>query len=242
VKIRFVLLLLILPCAATASATWRGHALMPGTDFATWYYIADTGKPGPRILIFAPHSDEQSAGEYLESFVKTLVPDRGFVIACPWPVAPARRINSRLYIEDINRQFGSRRDNYTAIDLLSHHVRRWMELYNINFVLNLHEGWKQFRNDWNEYGQSFFIDIPELIPMAERVVGRVNLRIWAQNRFVVVQQPMPDTLTWYCATRGVPAFGIEIERGLPLQTKIVYQRIVLEEFFRELGIRTVQRR
>jgi hypothetical protein len=209
---------------------------MPGTDFATWYYTCDTGKPGRRILIFAPHSDEQSAGEYLESMVRTLVPINGFVIACPWPVAPARRINSRSYIEDINRQFGLQRDNYTAIDLLAHHVKRWVTTYQIDFVLNMHEGWNKFRTDWNEYGQSFFIDLPELIPLAQKVAGRVNARIQAQNMFVVAQKPMPDTLTWYCATRRIPAFGIEIERGLPEYTRLVYQRIVLEEFFRELGV------
>lgn len=240
---RSAAVLLICTCVAiSASASvWRGHALMPGTDFATWYYTFDTGKPGPRILLFAPHSDEQSAGQYLESFIRTRQPDRGYLVACPWPVAPARRINTRSYIEDINRQFGLQRDNYTAIDLLAHHVRRWIETHRINFVLNLHEGWNQFRTDWNEYGQSFFIDLPELIPLAERVAGRVNARIWAQNRFVVVQKPMPDTLTWYCATRRIPAFGIEIERGLALDTRLVYQRVVLEEFFRELGVRLVPR-
>lgn len=240
---RFVTLVLI-SCSLTLpafSATWVKHPLLSGTDFSTSYYTFESGKPGPRILLFAPHSDEESAGLYLDSFIRTRQPERGYLIACPWPVTPAKRIKRRLYIEDLNRQFGLQRDNYTAIDLLAHHVYSWIENQKIDFVLNLHEGWNQFRKNWNDYGQSFFIDLPELIPLATRVADRVNARVKVQNRFVVVQKPMPDTLTWYCATRRIPAFGIEIERGLARDTKLVYQRIVLEEFFRELGIRLLPR-
>jgi len=223
--------------SAANAAIWKQHTVLPGTDFATQYYVADSGQPGKRVLMIAPHSDEESAGKALEEFVKTYRPTRGVLIVCPWPIAPAKRLRARFYLEDINRQYAHTQDNHTPIDVIAHSVMSWMRMHKIDYALNMHEGYGKFRLNWNSnYGQSIFIDDPSVIPLAERVAKQVNARLARENHFLVAQVPMPTTFTWYCQTIGVPAFGIEIERGLSMERRLLYHKIVLEEFFKAVGI------
>jgi len=229
-------LCLLCPLALDA-APWKRYGVLEGTDFAAQYYVSDSGQAGKRVLLIAPHSDEESAGQWLEEFIGLYTPKRGALVACPWPVAPAKRMKSRFYIEDLNRQFDWAEDNNTAIDIIAHSVQSWIRMYKIDCILNMHEGYGQFRLNWTaNYGQSLFIDTPELVPLAERLAKQVNARIDQRNRFLAAQIPMPGTLTWYAQALGVPAIGVEIDRNLPRDRRLTYQRIVLEEFFKIVDI------
>ena len=220
-----------------APVEWIQYSILPGTDFAAQYYVADTALQGPRVLLIAPHSDEESAGQALDAFISDYKPLRGALVICPWPVTPAKRLKSRSYIEDLNRQYAYTEDNNTAIDVIAQYIQSWLLMYKIDYVLNIHEGYGKFRHNWSaNYGQGIFVDAPERIPLASAVARQVNARIANENHFLVAQIPMPTTLTWYCQSRGIPAFGIEIQRELRMDRRILYQKIVLEEFFRAIGL------
>jgi len=229
---------LMLYCARSGlHAGWERRSILPGTDFATEYYIADSGQPGKNVLLFAPHADEASAGLALEEFTKRYAPKQGLLIACPWPVVPAKKLQARAYIEDINRQFSHTEDNFTAIDVIAHTVQAWLRKYKIDYVLNLHEGYGKFRLSWTaNYGQSIFIDSPSLLPFAESLAKRANARIPEPDRFLTAQLPMPTTFTWYCHTLGIPSMGIEIQRELSKEKRLRYQNIILQEFFSMIGL------
>jgi predicted deacylase len=218
-------------------AEWKRFPILSGTDFAAEYCIADSGQPGKNVLLFAPHADESSAGLALEEFMKSFTPKQGLLIVCPWPVVPAKKLQARFYIEDINRQFSHTEDNFTAIDIIAHSVQAWLRKYKIEYVLNLHEGYGKFRQSWTaNYGQSIFIDSPSLLPFAERLAKRANMRIPEQDKFLTAQIPMPTTFTWYCHTLGIPSLGVEIQRELSKEKRLRYQHIILEEFFAMIGL------
>lgn len=237
----FVLLLPLLLWPGSISAAGRGWTTVPflqGTVFGSQYHVYDSGIKGPRVLIFAPHSDERSAGLFLNILVARYRVDKGFLVVCPMPVTPAWKAVRRQVIEDLNRQYGPDTDiNNTPLDVIARCVRYWIRHYRIQYVLNMHEGWRQFRNGWKDYGEGFVIDDPSVVPLCRKVAARVNRRVRRAHRFLVQYKPMANTLTFYGFDKGLPSIGVEICRNFPIKLKVRYQQIAIEEFLREWGIR-----
>ena len=210
---------------------------MPHTQFKTRYYVYKSKKPGKNILLFAPHSDERSAGYFLKRLVRYYKVNCGTLVVCPLPILPAWRRNKRYYIKDVNRAFSNNPKLLTPIDIIANHVKIWIKKYKIDVLLNLHEGWLKFKDDWNELGQCIMLDDPSLMTLCRRVTKRINKRILPANKFLVAYKPMKTTLTFYGFTAGVKSIGIEISRNLSMYRKIIYQKIVVEEFLKEYGIK-----
>lgn len=239
-KIFFFFVLLILPIN-TYSTEWVKHYVMRGTGYETIFHSYETGKKGPLVVLIAPHADERSAPLYLQQIVKHLRPDRGKLMIWAVPVKPAWIRKKRFWNEDFNRQFGPGTDNYMPEDIIAGVLKNWLIENKPDLVLNVHEGMPHFRYNWHGYGQSLVIDTEEMVPLCQRVVRRVNYRIRKKNRYMIAVKPMETTLTWWVRQHGMKAVGVEIYRNYKLRHKILYQKIIINGFLNELGIKLLKR-
>jgi len=216
---------------------WKTYSMLAGTPYTAAFYVFRSLKKGPVVLLFAPHGDERSAGYMLIRLLRSWRPDRGTLVISPVPVPEAWRAKRRFWIEDLNRQFAPESFNFTPVDLIASEVKYLIRRYKPGLLLNIHEGWGFFRKAWRDYGQSIVVDTMPLARRAERLAKRINRKIPSRkHHFIPALKPMSGTLTYWAQEQGIPAFGVEVSRLLPLRLKLHYQFLVLRAFLKESGI------
>lgn len=229
-------LVLAAPLAARR-LPWVVHPLLAGTPFRTTVYRFSAVRPGPAVLLFAPHGDERSAGYVLNELVRTFRPDRGTLLVFPFPVPQAWERNKRYWMEDMNRQFIPAAMDYTPMDIVAAEVKHLIGGYGVRFFLNIHEGWLIFRDSWREYGQSIVVDTPAMGELAGKLATLVNRTITIPaHRFYPALKPMPGTFTFWAEDAGLAACGVEISRDLPWWYRVRYQKQVIQSFLQLVGI------
>jgi predicted deacylase len=104
-------ILAILPLAVSLSPASAADALLPDTRFATPYYVQDSGRPGPTVLVTGGiHGDEQAGAAAAEE-IRTWTVVRGRLIVIPRLNVPGLIVGRRTIPEvdtslaDLNRDF-----------------------------------------------------------------------------------------------------------------------------------------
>ncbi|MBI4976789.1 MAG: hypothetical protein HZC28_04865 [Spirochaetes bacterium] len=205
------------------------------TQYETTVFRVVHRKPGTNVFIFAPHADEQSAAIVAERF-KDAVINNGSITIIPYPVKPAAAMLERLHIFDMNRAFKEKMpDKPNEIEQIAVRYKQMLKEYNIHLVLNMHEGlgWHVSERDKEDLGQTVVYDDKKFDATAKRAIDNINKRIEVKDfRMLPLYKPMPDTLTYYACKRGLDAFGIEVQREITLNKKILLQYAMAEEFLR----------
>lgn len=217
------------------------YTLFKGTPYETPAYRIVHRTPGTNVFVMAPHGDERSAG-IVASDIGNIVIRSGSITTIPNPVAPAGKAGARFVIEDLNRKFYDRTFSVleSDIDKIARTYQDMLKEYQIHLVLNLHEGhgWHiTDKSDKEKYGQTIVYDFERFIPTVARVVEHINQRIEVSDlHFTPMYKPMPKTLTYYAAQKGIDAYGIELHRDITLAKKVVMMRAIVEEFLEVYGL------
>ncbi len=256
-----IVALLLMPDTAWAKRTHE--IFFQGTDCELHVYRIYGKEPGKTLLLIGGIQGNEPGGFLSADLYADMGLAKGNLIVVPRANFYSILLNRRQVNEDMNRKFGqSSEKNYEAKIVAT--LKRLIS--ESNCLLNLHDGsgfyserWESSMRNPKRYGQSIIADcetytIPEtgetlrLGDMAGRVIEKVNSHIREERyrfRFNNHRTRKRDTLhpeqrksaTYYALFQcGIPAFGIETSKSLPLETKVCHHNLAINAFMELLGI------
>lgn len=208
--------------------------IFANTAYETIVYRVVHEKKGKNVFIFVPHGDERAAvNAAINRIMEPII--SGSITIVPIALTPAYENNTRgVGNKDLNRQF---KPNMTKgksmIEKIAYKYASMLTEYKIDLVITLHEG-----NGVNEkFKDAIVYDKKEFTSIATQVVSNINKRIEpTKYKFKTMLYPMPDTFTYYAASKGIKSFGVEITRNLPDDIKVLIKNAIIDEFLKLYGL------
>ncbi|MCD6137649.1 MAG: hypothetical protein J7J91_03545 [Deltaproteobacteria bacterium] len=233
------------------------------TDYELNVYRIYGKKPGKTLLLIGGIQGNEPGGFLSADLYADMPLAKGNLIVVPRANFYSILLNRRQINEDMNRTFTrGPRNNYERkiVAILKRLISE------SDCLLNLHDGSGFFSERWESpmrnpkrYGQSIIADcksytVPEtgktlhLEAMARRVIEVVNAQIKEKRywfHFNNHRTREPDTLhpeqrksaTYYAVFHcGIPAFGIETSKSLPLEMKVRHHNLAINAFMELLDI------
>jgi len=257
-----IVLVFMLPGSARAQK--RIHTVFfEGTDYELNVYRIFGKEPGKTLLLIGGiQGDEPGGFLSVDHYADTMLA-QGNLIVVPRAnfrsiVAKRRKIN-----EDMNRKFAEdSKSNYETkiVAILKKLISE------SDGLLNLHDGSGFYSEKWEgpnrnpkRYGQSIIADVDTYVDpktgktihlgdMARFVSKEINKNIKnSRNHFhfnnhqtkeiASLHKEQRKSATYYALyTYGIPAFGIESSKSLPLEQKIRHHNLAINAFMDYLGI------
>lgn len=244
----------------------HGHNTMEtffqNTDYELNVYRINGKFPGKTLLIIGGIQGDEPGGFLSADLYADMELVRGNLIVVPRANFYSIILNRRQINEDMNRKFsGSSQGNYEAqvVTILKQLMSE------SDCLLNLHDGSGFYRDTWlsemknpARYGQSIIVDsenytdlIGNEVPlgeMARRAISKINEQIDNSDylfRLNNHRTSAPDSMhpeqrksaTYYALYEcGIPAFGIETSKSLPLETRIYHHKLAVNSFMDMLDI------
>jgi hypothetical protein len=248
------------------AAGWakRTHEIFfQGTDYELHVFRIYGQEPGKTLLLIGGIQGDEPGGFLSADLYADMDLARGNLVVVPRANFYSIVLNRREVNGDMNRQFGDNPvENYEAkiVSILKELTAQ------SDCLLNLHDGSGFYAPTWEgpmrnpkRFGQSIIADcdtytVPvtgktlHLGDMARAVAEKVNVHIADPSirfHFNNHRTKDPDTLhaeqrksaTYYALFEcGVPAFGIETSKSLPLETKIRHHNLAINAFMELLDI------
>jgi hypothetical protein len=242
----------------------RTHEIFfKGTDHELHVYRRYGHEPGKTLLLIGGIQGNEPGGFLSADLYADMALAKGNLIVVPRANFYSIVLNRRQVNEDMNRQFGhNTKSNYEAkiVEILKQLTSE------SDCLLNLHDGsgfyspkWESHLRNPKRYGQSIIADSEtyqvagtgetlRLGDMARGVIEKVNTHIKEPSyrfRFNNHRTQDPDTIhpeqrksaTYYALFEcGIPAFGIESSKSLPLELKIRHHNLAINAFMELLDI------
>lgn len=249
---------------ADAAAQKRTHSLFfEDTDYELNVYRIYGKDPGKTLLLIGGIQGDEPGGFLSADHYADISLAKGNLIVVPRANFQSIVLNRRKINEDMNRKFGDdRKKNYEAeiVSILKQLIRE------SDCLLNLHDGSGFFSETWESpernplrYGQSIIADSEtyfnaktgesfQLGDLARSVIAQVNTQIefprhyFRFNNHRTTDESSPHreqrkSATFYALyTCGIPAFGIETSKSLPLELKVRYHNLAINAFMERFEI------
>ena len=248
---------------ATAWARRTHDIFFRGSDYELDVYRIYGKEPGKTLLLIGGIQGNEPGGFLSADLYADMALAKGNLIVVPRANFYSILLNRRQVNEDMNRKFAqSSEENYEAriVAILKRLIAE------SDCLLNLHDGsgfyserWESPMRNPKRYGQSIIADceaytIPEtgetlrLGDMARRVTEKVNSHIKKQGyRFHFnnhrtrerdsLHPEQRKSATYYAVFQcGIPAFGVETSKSLPLEMKVYHHNLAINAFMELLGI------
>ncbi len=261
-----ILFCLVAALCLAPSVAWarRTHdSFFQGTDHELHVYRIYGKEPGKTLLIIGGIQGNEPGGFLSADLYADMGIAKGNLIVVPRANFYSILLNRRQINEDMNRKFAeSSGMNYEAriVAILKELISQ------SDCLINLHEGSGFFSERWESnmrnpkrYGQSIIADCEtytnpktgetlNLGAMARQVVNQVNRHIKEPDyrfRFNNHRTRDPKTLhpeqrksaTCYALYQcGIPAFGIEASKSLPMELKVRHHNLAINAFMDLLSI------
>jgi hypothetical protein len=188
---------------------------------------------------------------------------RGRLIVVPRANFRSIILNRRKVNADMNRQFSNNKSKIYEVEVVN--ILKQL-IAESDCLLNLHDGsgfysptWESDSRNPNRYGQSIIADDSvyrheatgrtiDLESMAQKVCDEINRQIDNPRhhfRFNNHRTSNPSSAhkeqrasaTYYALTvYGIPAFGIETSKSLPLEDKVYQHNLAVNAFMRLFGV------
>jgi len=260
----FILSLVALVCLpAICHGRNTVETFFHNTDYELNIYRINGKIPGKTILIIGGIQGDEPGGFLSADLYADMELVRGNLIVVPRANYYSIILNRRQVNEDMNRKFsGSSRKNYEAqvVSILKQLISE------SDCLLNLHDGSGFYRDTWqNEmknpkrYGQSIIMDcenysdpgrgnIIALGKLARNAISKINEHIDNPDHLFHINNHRTrasDSLhpeqrksaTYYALYEcGIPAFGIESSKSLPLETRIYHHNLAINAFMEMFNI------
>ena len=265
-KLLVVILAIILICVYPDSsvAQNRSHSILfEGTDYELHVYRIYGKIPGRTLLLIGGIQGDEPGGFLSADHYADIHLAKGNLIVVPRANFHSIVLKRRKINEDMNRKFDEHRaSNYEAkiVSILKKLIQE------SDYLLNLHDGSGFYSEKWEgpdrnpmRYGQSIISDaetyenpktgeIVHLGDLAKSVATQVNQKIEnPRHHFHFNNHQTQDhtskhkeqrkSATYYALyTCGIPAFGIETSKSLPLELKIRHHNLAINAFMECFGI------
>jgi len=264
VNFLFFLVFFIVQLGSSVKAQSRRHTLFfEGTDYELNVYRIYGKEPGKTILLIGGIQGDEpggflSADRYADFFLA-----RGNLIVVPRANFHSIVLYQRQINEDMNRKFAEdNQNNYESKVVVI--LKKLIE--ESDCLLNLHDGSGFFSEEWKspdinpkKYGQSIIADNSicinqktgqtiNLKAMAKNVVETINKKIKKPEHHFHFNNHKTDcksslhkeqrkSATYYAFNQcGIPAFGIETSKSLPLEMKIRHHNFAINAFMNMFDI------
>jgi hypothetical protein len=254
-------LVLVLMFVSAAQAKRTHMLFFEGTDHELNVYRVYGKEDGNTILLIGGIQGDEPGGFLSADFYADMSLSRGNLIVVPRANFHSILLNQRQVNEDMNRKF----DENTAPNFEAKVVAILKGLIaESDCLLNLHDGSGFFSKDWvdddrnpKRFGQSIIADCEhreingqaiELGDVGRRVVDKINQNIKNKDHYFhfnnhntfseqSIHKVQRKSATYYALTKcGIPAFGIESSKSLPLEQKVRHHILAINAFMEEYGV------
>jgi hypothetical protein len=260
VKILLLLtVLLAMPAVSVAPARGKSthETFFAGTDYELNVYSINGATTGKTILIIGGIQGDEPGGFLSADLYADMRLEKGKLIVVPRANFYSILLNKRQVNEDMNRKFSktSERNFETHVVTI---LKGLIE--ESDCLLNLHDGSGFYSETWQDhmknpmrFGQSIIADCEEfndpntgrvikLGDMARKVVEEINKNIKDPQLFfkfnnhrtndkATLHPEQRKSATYYALfTCGIPAFGIETSKSLPLETRVLHHKLAVNAF------------
>ncbi|MFH1077332.1 MAG: M99 family carboxypeptidase catalytic domain-containing protein [Pseudomonadota bacterium] len=257
------LLIYILILAPCALAQKSHEVFFKGTDYELDIYKSMGKTPGKTILLIGGIQGDEPGGFLSADLYADMSLETGNLIVVPRANFLSILLNKREINEDMNRKFSV--DEGINFEKKIVAILKQLIL-EADCVVNLHDGSGFYSDKWEspdrnpqKFGQSVIADCEtyhndqtgktiELGKIARFVVDKINGTLeksehrftFANHRTADPDTPHPEqrkSATYYALyTCGVPAFGVETSKSLPLELKIKHHNQAINAFMEYFGI------
>ncbi|MCK5507588.1 MAG: hypothetical protein KAI50_03590 [Desulfobacterales bacterium] len=258
----FIILSFIFP--ASAQTQKKIHSVFfEDTDHELNVYRSYGKKSGNTLLLIGGIQGDEPGGFLSADHYAEISLKQGNLIVVPRANFQSIVLNRRKVNEDMNRKFAyDDKSNYEAkiVAILKELIAE------SDCLLNLHDGSGFFSKTWEgpdrnpkRYGQSIIADcesyvspktgkVLKLGDMARSACKQINKNIenprycfhfndHRTNRKDSSHKEQRKSATFYALyTCGIPAFGIETSKSLPLELKVRHHNLAINAFMELLGI------
>ncbi|MBW1960195.1 MAG: succinylglutamate desuccinylase/aspartoacylase family protein [Deltaproteobacteria bacterium] len=242
----------------------RSHSIFfEGTDYELHVYRIFGKLPGKTLLLIGGIQGDEPGGFLSADHYADISLAKGNLIVVPRANFQSIVLRRRKINEDMNRKFDEdRQSNYEAriVGILKKLIRE------SDCLLNLHDGSGFYSHKWEapnrnpmKYGQSIIADAESyknpktgetihLGKMARAVIDQVNQQISnPQYHFhfnnhrtredTSIHKEQRKSATYYALySCGIPAFGIETSKALPLEMKVRHHNLAINAFMERFQI------
>ncbi len=215
--------------------------LAEGSKYATELYIIDSGIPGPvAMIVGGVHGNEPAGFTAARTFTDISI-SRGTLLVIPKANIPAAERDVR-YIKgdfDLNRSF-PRSPSDQPDNALSRSIWNVLKTYNVEWLMDMHEGYDYFKNkSTSSVGQTLiYYPDSQIKPIASRIVKNLNSNISSNYRdFHLAKYPVEGSMARSAAEYlGVHSFIFETCDNPKLSTRVSYQRKAANMFLDALNM------
>jgi predicted deacylase len=248
-----VLLLLFAPLASlsagaleTNSAATTKAFLLPGTRFATEFYIIDSGHPGPAVMVVGGVHGNEPAGAQAAESIRQWPIQNGRLIVIPRANVPGLQAKKRL-IPEIETNLSNLNRNYPRAGQTNNEARGELAqaIWKIatdnkpDWVIDLHEGYDFHQLNEKSVGSSIIcFPLPAGQAAADAMLKMVNNFITnAELKFVMRHMPVDGSLARAAAEHlHVPGMTLETTDKQPMELRVREHEIMVHELLAYLGM------
>lgn len=228
----------VAPRPAEAS-TQEKVVLAKGTAYATDMYIIRSGKPGPVVLIVGGvHGNEKAgyvaAGKMADTEIK-----KGTLLVLPRANNRAINNGTRYYKGhgDLNRDFPQ--GKYESADgTLSRAIWAALKKYNVDYVMDMHEGYDYHKNNSTSSVGQTLIYYPNgsILEKMNAIRDTLNSKISSSYKeFTILRYPAKGSLARASAQYlGTKSFIFETCSKVSLSTRVDYQQTAAKVLLKKL--------
>lgn len=234
-----------------------------GTAHELHIYKIFGKKPGKTLMLIGGIQGDEPGGFLSADLYADFVLEKGNLIVVPRANFYSIVLNKREINEDLNRKFaGKTTSNYEdeLVVILKDLIAE------SDFLLNLHDGSGFYADKWisaqrnpKKYGQSIIADIDVFINLktgktiylgdiARSIIKKINKNIKNRQYYFhfnnhrtkemqSVHKEQRKSATYYALyTCGIPAFGVETSKSLPLELKVLHHNFAINACMEMLDI------
>lgn len=260
----FIIILLVFFLPDFARAKKRIHSVFfEGTDYELNVYRIYGNIPGKTLLLIGGIQGDEPVGYLSVDRYADISLEKGNLIVVPRANFQSILLKRRKINEDMNRKFADDHESNYEAKVVSILKKLILES---DCLLNLHDGSGFFSEKWKgpdrnpkKYGQSIIADCEfyinpktgkklELGAMARSVSEQINKSIKDPSHHFHFNnhntkeegsshKEQRKSATYFALYKGgIPAFGIETSKSLPLAMKMRHHNLAINAFMGRFGI------
>lgn len=216
--------------------------LLSDQNYNTKAYIHQSEIPGPAVMVVGGIHGNEPAGAVAAEKLNALHIAKGTLIVIPRANELALQQNIRTLpeIEDINRAYPGRSDGTPAQKIASSIVAL-MKKYNVEMVLDLHEGYAFNSENGSSVGETILPGTDDKSTLiAIDAVEYINSYITdPKKKFSVLANPIAGSTAFYANNvLHIPSFTIETSTQQPLEDRVRFHFLLSKFILFQQGIFT----
>jgi hypothetical protein len=223
------------------AASQKKVVLAKGTVYATDMYIINSGKPGPVVMIVGGVHGNETAGYIAAKKMINTDIKKGTLIVLPQANRRAVEHKVRYYKGhgDLNRDF-PRSKSDSPDGTLAKAIWSAVKQYNIDYVMDMHEGYDYYKNkSTSSVGQSLiYYPSSYFQSKVSLIVNKLNNNISTYyKKFSLLRYPAKGSLARSTGQfLGTKSFIFETCSKQKLSTRVSYHTKAAETLLKKLNM------